>query len=738
LVFDVNADDTANIIITFSQRADGALVAEFYDDQDGDGAVAYSLVSPGRLEITETGPVVQVIAPDGWWQRDGMVNYNLDVVVDGEIKASFGSVHRQFHHTDGTPEVFAHIRDSDGDGRPDHQWRQLYLPISETSGYYRTEVTVNTEDDEPPIHGALLWPYLGDTGNSWSHYTKGYSAQSPPPIDVDWADGKVTNVTEIVSSRAQPGNYFIYSVSRLREGEVSPANFEAPFAYYDLSDRTDAFPTLMIRDANYGAADPYMLGGAVPYPVHNISYVWRYPASRTETAPIWDFKINLLGTNDYATVNEVGDLQILTGNYADLPYLVTENAWDLTTFVADEGGRVANSEGILAWGSTLEHLAPEARPYMAGYIDDLSLDYFNTISRGYRGEVAPYFGQQARLYMSALDGKLHLLRAARGIWNIDDVSELRYADLDQDPYLDQWQYLVDGQVRRQLNWTPDYLVYAGDGRVVLTRASSAPALFETLPPRNHEEWLALGRQLEIHRLDLMPGDLEAMAAQVEGPTSRIDGAELRDFRPEGDGFRFLLTLSPGYRSEGNAGPDLGGLPPGDYLVAYDQGFSARPLVPARVEAIPSSLQLVPADPVALQSMNIGFQLHNEGLADLPELKVQAYAGLAGSDPVLIAEEVVSILAGETVPVVLPWTPPRPGDWWVGFSWYEDPEPDLSAADSRASLSLRVAPAPALGIGQIWQISNATLSLPLLALLCALGLSAAALAVVLARPRGGRL
>ena len=56
------------------------------------------------------------------------------------------------------------------------------------------------------------------------------------------------------------------------------------------------------------------------------------------------------------------------------------------------------------------------------------------------------------------------------------------------------------------------LLYAGDGQVRLTQASTAPSLFETLPPRNHEEWLGLGQQLETHRRDLAPGDLKAMAA----------------------------------------------------------------------------------------------------------------------------------------------------------------------------------------------------------------------------------
>jgi hypothetical protein len=90
-----------------------------------------------------------------------------------------------------------------------------------------------------------------------------------------------------------------------------------------------------------------------------------------------------------------------------------------------------------------------------------------------------------------------------------------------------------------------------------------------------------------------------------------------------------------------------------------------------------------------------------------------------------------------VPLVIPWTPPTAGDWQLRFAWDEAPEAVPEAGDSRAAVDLHVGAQPSLTAGQIWQLSNVDHPLPLLALLGALGLSAAALGIVLAQQAGGR-
>jgi len=731
LVFDANADDTANVIVVFSQRTDGALIADIYDDQDGDGVVSSRTGSATHLEVTETGPVVQVIAPDGWWQRDGVVNFNLDITVDGLVRASFGSVFRQFLHTDGTPEVYVHIRDTDKDGRPDYEWRQLYLPMSESSGYPRTEIVVNTEDDEAPITGAVMWPYLGDTYSDLSQYAKLTYFSSSPPIDVDWSSSRVTHVAEFVGSRTEPGNYFIYSIARLKEDEVSAANFENPFAYYDLSGQNLDLPTLMIRDAYFGPRDPFFLGGRGYYPTNDIVYVWRYPSGEAEQAPVWDYKISLVGAYEYTSIVEVGDLSIVTVEYAELPYWVTERTWNFATFVANEGIQAPNSEGISAWGAILEHLAPESYQYMAGLTDQLPFDSFTNISEGYRGEIAPDLNARARVYISNLDRKLHMVGSTSGVWRLDSRTEMLYANLDGDAYLDQWQYLEGGEVRRQLNFVEGYLVYGGDREVLLKRVDIAPSVFESLPPRNHEEWVALGQQLEANRRDFAPGDFEAMVMQFEGPTSHIEGATLRDFRPTESGFRFVLTLEPEFRvAAGDDWLGLQGLPAREYAVTCSNGtFRVEPLTPARPEIVPGSLRLSNPAPAELEPVQIEATLRNAGLEDLADLPVRAY--VAGPDSPLqpIGVTTVTLLAGGSALVRFGWTPPAPGEWQIALAWGEDEGHSFpSPLSANGSLNVQVAAQPPLDVATALRLSNVGQPLLLLAFLTSLSLVAAGLAL----------
>jgi hypothetical protein len=98
---------------------------------------------------------------------------------------------------------------------------------------------------------------------------------------------------------------------------------------------------------------------------------------------------------------------------------------------------------------------------------------------------------------------------------------------------------------------------------------------------------------------------------------------------------------------------------------------------------------------------------------------------------------VSVLAGETAPLAIPWTPPEAGDWQLTFVWGDDPEATLAGADNRAVVDLHVSAAPTMRIGQIWQLSNVAKPLPLLVLLFSLGLFASALVLALAWPAEGR-
>ncbi|MBM4430621.1 MAG: hypothetical protein FJ026_09800, partial [Chloroflexi bacterium] len=231
-VFDAGGDGNANLIISFLRNG-VELTAELYDDQDEDGQVRYTVLN-GKVVIQESShPTVRVRAPDGWWMKDGLVNYNLDIEVDGPVRATFYSpvlLHVQLWPQltksllDGKPEYTIRVRDTDHDGRPDYDIRQVYPPPP-LPDYYGTELTVNTNHNETTFGDFIFWPHLGTPAD----YIKPY-AGSVAPIQVDWQASRIVAVAEFVASRGHDSNWFIYSRSKFGYDDRTFADFENPFA----------------------------------------------------------------------------------------------------------------------------------------------------------------------------------------------------------------------------------------------------------------------------------------------------------------------------------------------------------------------------------------------------------------------------------------------------------------------------------------------------------------------------
>jgi hypothetical protein len=493
-----------------------------------------------------------------------------------------------------------------------------------------------------------------------------------------------------------------------------------------------------------------------------IRYSWRNDVGDSH----WDYKVEVLGfyPYDFETPIAGGDTLVDAPPYDEFPAWVVERSWPLVTFVDTEDRDYRTGEGIYDWSGSDVGIG-----FYLGYLDTYDAEAYDRIGAGLRGEYRLTRDQPPLMYLSPVDNRLHLKWAEGGTWRPDEEQEvIRVGNQDGDAYIDIWSREVlplleedededpTGRQEDAEASSPDgtaaepeaiealfslgsHLLYGSQGRVAWVEADYQPSLFETLPPTDHDTWEAHRSQLAPYEdLRRDPRDLRSWLDAFPGPRGEIFGATLAHARATGDGgFRFELSLQPGYRLEGTAVPDLDGLAPGDYLVTYQERFSVRSLTPALVELVPDSLELEPATSLAVQPMNVSLKLHNSGLADLLELPVKVYARLEGADPYLIAEEVVDVLGGETALLAFPWTPPRPGDWRLEFVWDEDAVADLTAEGSRAAVGLEVQAHPTLRIGRILQLSNVAHPLPLLALLGALGLSAAALTVILIRPGGGR-
>src|SRR5581483_8333867 len=491
-VVDAGGRGRAFLIIDF-HPVGGDVAADLYDDADGDGAGS-ELVTDGRLRIRENNGnwAVRVQAKDGWWVRDGKLNFNLDITVNGPIKGTIDyDVYERLLRPGGGPYLLAHVRDPKLLGRPAYEWRQAYPPLDASSGFHRTTIMVNTLDDEVPLtSGGLPWPYLG--GEQWD-LVKPYF-RSPAPIQVDWLNAKLTTLGEFVASRGKAGNYFHYSLSRVDEKEVSATDFENPFAFYSLAKTPEDLPDLAIRMAHFPAGDPYL---HLPVPTQQIDYSWRHAGLIDGDAPVWDYKLSLAGRHSVDSVTPIGPLRVRAVPYQELPQWVVSRPWDFATLVAREGQGYPSSEGLYEW-YPLEGTDPGGRQYLAGTSSESPVDVPHseqkaaevreymagrtpTIGVNLRAERTFAYREVPKLYFSPIDHRLHLPKADYGIWNVDDYKYVRYDNLGGD-YLNRWT-LIEGDTEvASLTFAADQLVLADRDGIRIKTVDATPALFWADPP----------------------------------------------------------------------------------------------------------------------------------------------------------------------------------------------------------------------------------------------------------------
>jgi len=686
-LFDVGGDGRVNLVIDF-RREGTALVADLFDDQDGDGQVTYSMEVTKLIKAESGFPTVRVFAPDGWWIQGKMINFNLDIEVDGPVNAAFGSeVYLSQLRTDGTVDFRIRIRDLDHDGNPDYQWIRPYPPLPWPSAVHRSQIIVRESGPDVPMGQGLFWPYLGsaDLGMIRFHKLRSYRVFAPP-IGVDLARSRVVHVGEFVASRGGDGNWFIYSLHPFQEGEVNRADFENPFAFYDLAADEDGIPELQIRAEDYTRNDPFFKGGKFDQPVTLIRYSWDQDNNQT-----WDYKLDLIGRNEIQGVVETPDFSVRTVSYQELPQWVTELPWDVASFVEVMREGYWTTEGV--YENVIS--VPKVRDkYLTGLSDYAPVPKNLNIAMGFRGEYNLELHAQPYLYYSPIDHRLHLVKAQAGVWNIDGHRKVRYANLDGDEYNDRWDYFEDDALKKTLIMADSYLIYGGGDEVVLLEAAISPELFRTLPPRNHEDWLRLGEQLKRHERSLEPGDFKAMLSQFSGPLVRFIGARMEGFRLTPNGFRFVVELQPGFSIEN---PDLihgtTAPTPGAYLLTGGNELSITRLTPPKVYFVSLSPQIAPDRPSELENVDVKVVLHNDGLQDVESLPIVFYSERPGQEVQEIGRTNVAVLGGEDREAVIRWVPRSPGGWRIRVEF--DPTeamPQMNGDVASVWTSVNISPA----------------------------------------------
>lgn len=669
-IFDVGADGTAQLILVF-EVVDEKHTVMIYDDISGDGQVNYQIVGD-RVIIEESDFWhIKVETKIAWDVQKGVAFTKLIFLIDGYAGLGRGVgriIDDQNQGIDGIVDWHLEYGDKDGDGIIDYQIQRATSPFLleyDYAGLHKTVIFSKISDSKPvPYENIIFWPLLTS-----KHYYEEYRYfDHPPAIAIDWETGTI----DLIGNLGFPieNGYHIYSRLPLEKGTINPVNFENPMAYYDMAADQDGWAELQVRFDVAVPYDPYFpYTGGVKTPNVEVNVSWDQDNDNR-----WDYKMNLAANDPIEEIVTFPDFAVKSVPYEEIVPWVLDHTWDIAMLVQDYQPR-RDSEGMFGKGWMVHRgYADEARiepswvkrEYMMGFSSQPPTEYYQDIQEGMRGEYSFQYFDTPRIYLSTIDRQLHLHAAEKGVWNLGDRRYLRYVNLDEDAYLDQWREERNGSMFQQLNYYQGMLVFCGNGRVRIKPVDIEPSLLETQPPGSHETWSALWAELDRYQPTFAPDDLEAMLAQFEGPELSIAGASLRDFRLAGEGFRFILKLESNFSIDG---PDLIGLyelAPGEYVVAYDgAGFTVRSLTPAAANLADLHLEAETGDPPHLgQWASLRGELRNEGLADLHDLEICAhFSGPLGETEVLTTT--VNLLGGETSQALdLPWALPSEGTWQI--------------------------------------------------------------------------
>jgi O-antigen/teichoic acid export membrane protein len=676
--FDAGATGKAKLVIQF-HRDGAAVVADLYDDGDGDGEVRFGLRKDYPV-VSENGGhwTIRVTAKDGWWTRDDIVNFNLDILVDGLVRGTFSSslYARQLEtmlKTDGDVDFEIRVRDTDRDGRPDYEWRQDRTPLPENplvSGHNRSELVVNTEDDEVPIaqQDQVFWPFLGrslieskkadfeSTLMAFAPYfVKGYNT-GHPPIQLDWSRGRIVQVGEFVSSRGNPGNYFVYSRNRIVDDQLTETNFENPFGFYDLANVKDGWPDMLIR-FEHELPQTLTISPGIRNNgyINNIEYAWDQDHNHS-----WDYQVSMVGNQSINDQIKFDEFTVRVIPHDDLPGWINDAKWQAATFVQVEHVPYWTAETIRLW--TVENGGKVlSNRYIQGLDSTEPASAFSQIERGFRGEYTFDLEDKVELYFSPIDAKLHLVGAQRGIWNVDDSRQVVYLNVHGGDAIDGWQLLENGLLTEQLYRVPGGLIFSDQGETLYRAVDVPDEVFRTQPPTNHDEWIKLGQQLEENRRDFAPGDLRAMFDQFGGGEVAITTGPMTGFRRTADGMRFEVQVGDG-ETQDTLGKLTGARPGlGENVVTMTDGhWEADPAIYAepRVTITTGMVE-------ALSTAAVHLVIANAGNVDLSDATIVVKAVAPdGASGVTLANQDISVDGEGKRTLDLVWGAVSPGPWRI--------------------------------------------------------------------------
>lgn len=656
-VFDAYGDNKTELIIDFNKKRH-KIIAELYDDVNKDGSVSYFYNSSDFLINESSFPTLTVIAEDGYWSRDGKINFNLEMLGDGAV--DIGQVYYPaiFKPNDGVADFKITIYDDDRDGDPDYELRENLG----ASGH--SMLMVDFDDNETEWKNHIFWPYLGN-GPGW--WERGHNSASPP-ILIDWKKARISTVQLTVSDRYDDGNCFILTQDKIYRNKSNELSFENPFCFYDIANDDDGYQEAVLRVVN----SPDKRDAV------DIRYSWDQNNDGK-----YDFSVRAAGKpkyklgDKYVSIVDFKDFSVVTIPFEKGPYWAFERKWDSVVFT-DTNGLYWLGEGV--YGNmfkrevnyTLGNIVVTTTRYVAG-------------QNYHRVESFQRKSQSVALYMSPIDGKLHLKNAMAGtftlkakktgnwygsIFSREDIragkftvyENIDYENLDGDGYIDRWTYYVNDTFVRGLVYLKDVLIYYDRSKVKLLKKAIDPYVFETTPPKNYEEWRNLQENLNKYRKEFDPRDLEGMFNQFQGEPITIEGGFIRNFSLTDSGFRVYLDCVPMCVVEPSGAVEHEGpVRAGKYVLEYDGGFKIIKSILPDLVIGEFDVTLSNETPREIEYIKLSAKVHNKGNEDVGPVVINFFEGKPDKG---------RLIGNQTIPFISPGGSSSVDQRWLAKSGIE--------------------------------------------------------------------
>ncbi len=538
-------------------------------------------------------PVLVIQSLSGWWKRGTRVSDDLRIRVFGRIEAMWDGPPERALPKDGLSATIETRMFPDG--QPEWDYRRLAGSYPQ-AGYVRANYAQSECPDRARRLASITseWPFLSPESASTLRKKHRKHPSGPvagedflqpigalkPPIVVNWKQGRVVTLSEIVTVRDQPCSYDLYSLSPLASGRINHPDFESPWGFYNLTNRRERYPNLIIRTEHYAAEDPWVVGIAgtnfrhaplLGSPNEDVRYSWAdHPGNQD-----FSYKLDVFGFHGYPKVVPIagGVVNIDAPSYGGYPSWVISHSWPSVTFVDANPDSYNTSEGIYDWPA--RDIGGE---YWRGWKDSPNLGQFASIKVGLRGEYRVGESFPTMLYASPIDMKLHLLHAQAGVWSFSHRWMLVERNLDKGRYIDEWllerrpanrKFRGKTHLKSWLANLDGYLLYSGQGEAAIKRETAAEQNMWIRPPTSKVSWRSFVRQARPYDRGRNPGDLVSWFQAFHGPVALFPGGSIHDIKALSKGFRFRLDVPKLARHSGRQF-GLRISKPGDYTVGYSK------------------------------------------------------------------------------------------------------------------------------------------------------------------------